>query len=128
MNALSRRIGPAALTVLLAACTPSAQDTYTTVSVQELHAAQQAGEYVLDVRTPAEFAERHVQNARLLPLQDLPARLNEVPKGQKIYVICRSGSRSAQASQILADAGHKNVFNVDGGMNAWTAAGLPTTR
>ncbi|UBV44150.1 rhodanese-like domain-containing protein (plasmid) [Deinococcus taeanensis] len=98
------------------------------MNVQDLHAAQQAGEFVLDVRTPAEFTEGHVQGARLLPLQELPARLNEVPKDRKIYVICRSGNRSAQASQILADAGRRNVFNVDGGMNAWTAAGLPTTR
>ena len=63
-----------------------------------------------------------------MPLQDLPARLNEVPKDRKVYVICRSGSRSAQASQVLTDGGHRNVYNVDGGMLAWEAAGFPTTR
>lgn len=114
--------------VLFTACAPAAQDGYTTVSVQELHAAQQASEFVLDVRTPAEYVQGHVPGAVLLPLQDLPARLNEVPQGRKVYVICRSGSRSAQASGILADGGHRNIYNVDGGMLAWEAAGLPTTR
>lgn len=113
---------------LLTACAPAAPEGYTTVSVQELHAAQQSGEFVLDVRTPAEYAQGHVPGATLLPLQDLSTRLNEVPKDRKVYVICRSGSRSAQASQILTDGGHRNVYNVDGGMLAWEAAGFPTLR
>lgn len=113
---------------LLVACAPASSQAYTTVSVQDLRTAQQAGEFVLDVRTPAEYAEAHVPGATLLPLQDLPARLNEVPKDRKIYVICRSGSRSAQASQVLTDGGHRNVYNVDGGMLAWDAAGFPTSR
>lgn len=113
---------------LLIACAPASSQAYTTVSVQDLRTAQQAGEFVLDVRTPAEYAEAHVPGATLLPLQDLPARLNEVPKDRKVYVICRSGSRSAQASQVLTDGGHRNVYNVDGGMLAWDAAGFPTSR
>lgn len=113
---------------LLTACAPAAPEGYTTVSVQELHAAQPSGEFVLDVRTPAEYAQGHVPGAVLLPLQDLSTRLNEVPQGRKVYVICRSGSRSAQASQVLSDGGHRNVYNVDGGMLAWEAAGFPTTR
>ncbi|SEJ65020.1 Rhodanese-related sulfurtransferase [Deinococcus reticulitermitis] len=122
------RFRPVALLALLTACAPAAQDGYTTVSVQDLHTAQQSGEFVLDVRTPAEYVQGHVPGATLLPLQDLPARLNEVPKDRKVYVICRSGSRSAQASQVLTDGGHRNVYNVDGGMLAWEAAGFPTTR
>ena len=112
---------------LLVACAPASSQAYTTVSVQDLRTAQQAGEFVLDVRTPAEYAESHVPGATLLPLQDLPARRNEVPKDRKVYVICRSGSRSAQASGILAARG-KDVTNVGGGMNEWTAAGYGTVR
>ena len=113
---------------LLVACAPASSQAYTTVSVQDLRTAQQAGEFVLDVRTPAEYAESHVPGATLLPLQDLPARRNEVPKDRKVYVICRSGSRSAQASRVLTDGGHHNVYNVDGGMLTWDAAGFPTSR
>ena len=51
-----------------------------------------------------------------------------MPKDRKVYVICRSGSRSAQASRVLTDGGHHNVYNVDGGMLAWEAAGFPATR
>ncbi|MDL2345374.1 rhodanese-like domain-containing protein, partial [Deinococcus sp. MIMF12] len=89
------------LSALAVSCAPASPQAYTTVSVQDLHTAQQSGEFVLDVRTPAEYAQGHVPGAVLLPLQDLSARLNEVPQGRKVYVICRSGSRSAQASRVL---------------------------
>lgn len=117
-----------ALFTLLVACAPASPQAYATVCVQDLRTAQQAGEFVLDVRTPAEYAEGHVPGTTLLPLQDLPARLNEVPKDWKVYVICCSGSRSARASRVLTDGGHRNVYNVDGGMLAWDAVGFPTTR
>lgn len=54
--------------------------------------------------------------------------MNEVPKDRPVYVICRSGNRSAQASAQLVKAGYRQVFNVDGGMNAWTTAGYPVKR
>ncbi|GGS25700.1 rhodanese-like domain-containing protein [Deinococcus knuensis] len=113
--------------VLLGACAPGAA-TYTTIPVQDLRAAQQRGEYVLDVRTDAEYAGGHVPGATLLPLADLGSRINEVPRDRPVYVICRSGNRSAQASAQLVKAGYTQVYNVDGGMNAWTAAGYPTSR
>lgn len=111
----------------LSACAPRAA-TYTTIPVQDLRAAQERGEYVLDVRTDAEYREGHVPGATLLPLADLGARMNEVPKDRPVYVICRSGNRSAQASAQLVKAGYTQVFNVDGGMNAWTRAGYPAER
>lgn len=112
---------------LLAACAPQATTGYTTVTVQELKTAYDAGAYVLDVRTPAEFAEGHIARAVNLPLDTVEARAGEVPAGRPVYVICRSGSRSAQASDILKKAG-KEVINVGGGMNDWIAAGYPVTR
>lgn len=123
MNLLPALFVPA----LLMACAPRAA-TYTTVPVQDLRAAQEKGEYVLDVRTDAEYQEGHVPGAVLLPLADLGTRMTEVPKNRPVYVICRSGSRSAQASAQLVKAGYTQVINVDGGMNAWTAAGYPVSR
>lgn len=108
---------------------PQAADTATfqTVSVQDLKQAVDAGAYVLDVRTPQEFAQGHIAGAVNLPLGEVAARAGEVPGERPVYVICRSGSRSAQASGILAARG-KDVINVGGGMNEWTAAGYGTVR
>lgn len=115
----------AALVLTLAAC---GGNTYETVKVADLANATAPNMVVLDVREPYEFAEGHVPGAVLLPLSSLEQRIDEVPEGDPIYVICRSGNRSQQASEILAENGVKNVVNVDGGMIAWQAAGYPVER
>ena len=114
MNHLPVLLVPA----LLMACAPRAA-TYTTIPVQDLRAAQEKGEYVLDVRTDAEDQEGHVPGAALLPLADLGARMNEVPKDRPVYVICRSGNRSAQAAHALRRLGHHQAFSVAGGLALW---------
>lgn len=111
----------------LLSCAPKSSGTYPTVSVQDLKAAVDSGAYVLDVRTPQEFAEGHIASAVNLPLDQVQGRSGEVPGDRPVYVICRSGSRSAQASQILQKAG-KDIRNVGGGMNDWARAGYPLTR
>jgi phage shock protein E len=60
-----------------------------------------------------------------LPYDQLEARASQLPadKGAKVLVYCRSGAESAQAAQTLLDLGYHNVWNLDGGMNAWTASG-----
>ena len=105
----------------------AAPASFQTVSVTQLRAALAQGAYLIDVRTPAEYAAGHIRGAKLLPLADLPERLNEVPKNRAVYVICRSGARSAQASAILAKAGRRAV-NVGGGMNDWARVGFPVSR
>lgn len=95
-----------------------------TVEVSAAH-QRQPGVLLLDVREPAEWAEGHAPNAFHQPLGRLdPAQL---PKVGAVLVICRSGNRSARATQALIDAGI-DASNVSGGMNAWNAAGLPITR
>lgn len=115
----------AALTLM--SCASQGGSTYPTVSVQELKTAVDSGAYVLDVRTPQEFAEGHIVSASNLPLGELEARSGEVPDDKPVYVICRSGNRSQHASEILSKAG-KDVKNVGGGMNDWVSAGYPITR
>jgi len=86
---------------------------------------RQSGVLLLDVREPAEWAEGHAPNAFHQPLGRLdPAKL---PKVASVLVICRSGNRSARATQALIAAGI-DAYNVSGGMDAWVAAGLPVTR
>ncbi len=94
------------------------------ISVQEAYQAYQEGEFVLDVRTQPEWDEYHVEGATLIPLDELPNRLNELPKDQKIVVVCRSGNRSSVATQILRENGFQ-ATSIAGGLNAWLAAGYP---
>lgn len=110
---------------LLAACAPDAS-RFSIVTVKDLKAAVDRGASVLDVRTPAEFAEGHIAGAVNLPLDQVEARADEVPGDRPVYVICRSGNRSAQASVILKKA-NRDVRNVGGGMNDWGAAGYPVS-
>jgi rhodanese-related sulfurtransferase len=84
-----------------------------------------ADAFVLDVRQPEEYEAAHVPGAVLLPLDQLGARLDEVPKEEHLYVICRSGGRSAAAVQALTGAGY-DATNVAGGTLAWIDAGHPT--
>lgn len=83
---------------------------------------------LIDVRTPVEFREIHVDFARNIPLDRLdPQSMTMGHAGAPLYVICRSGSRAKQACERLAAAGIP-VVNVEGGTLAWAAAGLPVVR
>jgi glyoxylase-like metal-dependent hydrolase (beta-lactamase superfamily II)/rhodanese-related sulfurtransferase len=76
---------------------------------------------VLDVRSPAEFDGElgHVPGARLIPLDELRARVPEVPTDKPIVVVCQTGKRSALATVILRQAGLQQVANLAGGMVRW---------
>jgi rhodanese-related sulfurtransferase len=85
---------------------------------------------LIDVRTPAEFREVHVDFAENVPLDRLDPKSMSAQRnggGNPLYVICRSGGRAKQACEKLAAAG-LNVVNVEGGTLAWDAAGLPVVR
>jgi len=79
---------------------------------------------LLDVRTPEEFNTGHIHGAVNISVESLQSRLSEVPNDLPIIVYCRSGNRSAQASQILLQANYTDIFDM-GGINAWTSQGLP---
>lgn len=105
----------------------------TGILPKELAELQNAGKLheLIDVRTPAEFREVHVPFARNVPLERLNAsQLREFQRHAPeatVYVICRLGSRGAEACAKLRDAGVAAV-NVEGGTLAWDAAGLPVVR
>ena len=77
---------------------------------------------LIDVRQPEEYVAGHVRTARLLPLRDVPDHVAELPTDTEVFVICRSGSRSAMASEFLIEQGVRAV-NVAGGTLAWADAG-----
>ncbi len=86
--------------------------------------AHAAGAVVLDVRQPDEYEAAHVAGAKLLPLDQLAARQDEIPDGDPIYVICAVGGRSLAAATALSGAGYRAV-SVAGGTNGWMAQGRP---
>ena len=94
---------------------------------QEQFISQPTTHFLLDVRTPEEFASGHLDGAANISVQTLAQRLADVPRDQPIVVYCRSGNRSAQAAQILAQAGYTNVYDL-GGIITWEAAGYPVVR
>jgi rhodanese-related sulfurtransferase len=94
------------------------------IDVQELAARREEGAALIDVRRPEEYEEFHVPGAQLLPLQELVERLEEVPSTAPVYVICKTGGRSAKAVELLNANGYDTV-NVAGGSLAWVEAGLP---
>lgn len=78
--------------------------------------------WLLDVREHSEWTAGHVPGAWHIPLGQLSTRSAEIPQNETIYVICRSGVRSARVVQALAGAGWR-ALNVGGGMRDWAAAG-----
>ncbi|NWF39686.1 rhodanese-like domain-containing protein [Mariprofundus sp. NF] len=82
----------------------------------------------IDVRTPEEYAEGHIEGAMLIPVQELAERISEVPKDVQVYLYCHSGRRSANAASMLAKAGYTNIENLLGGITAWKEATHPVVK
>jgi rhodanese-related sulfurtransferase len=92
---------------------------------EALPLVQEAYSQFIDVRTPEEYAGGHAARAINIPLNDLAAKLDRLEKNEPVYVICQSGGRSKEASEMLNRNGFKWVFNVAGGTNEWRSQGLP---
>lgn len=88
------------------------------------------GAILLDVRERTEWARGHIPGARHLPLGQLGARLPELEnlRTKPVVVQCQSGTRSAMAARMLKQAGFEHVYNLGGGLMAWTMAGRKTER
>jgi len=93
---------------------------------------QDASLTVIDVRTPLEFGEVHVPEARNIPLDALAPKRQvqngELPAKEPIYILCRSGARAQKAADQFLEAGYENAIVVEGGTLAWVEANLPVTR
>jgi rhodanese-related sulfurtransferase len=97
------------------------------LTVEEAHRLWSAGELaIVDVREEREHAVSRVEGIPLLPMSELVDRVDELPADTPLAVLCRSGARSAQVADYLTASGdHGEVANVEGGIIAWAAAGLP---
>jgi rhodanese-related sulfurtransferase len=112
--------------LLLAGCSSSTGAIDLGVSEFSSKVAE-AGVITLDVRTPIEFAEGHIEGARLIDFQsgNFENEIAALDKNATYAVYCRSGNRSGQAVKVMQDAGFTNVFNMNGGVIDWANAGLP---
>ena len=123
----------------LAACSSADATTDTAASAEadagirvaapaEAQEILAAGDVVLlDVRTPAEFADGRLAGAVNIDqtAPDFRDRLEELPRDEPYVIYCRSGNRSAQARAVMEELGFTDVVDIDGGILAWAAAGLP---
>lgn len=110
---------------------PTKETIYKELTESEFEAGLKTeGALLLDVRTPQEFKEDHLENAKLVPVQELEERFSELDtyKNKPIYVYCRSGNRSTVASKMLLDKGFTEVYNLKAGIKAWRKAGKKTVK
>ncbi len=96
---------------------------YKSLTPRELADGLGRGEepILLDVREPWEYELARIQGSRLLPLADLPGRLHELDPEAETVVICHHGLRSAHATRFLDRSGFRNVYNLEGGLDAYSA-------
>ncbi len=97
-----------------------------TIAAAELQGLRESGAapVLLDVRSAIEFESERIEGARNVPLDTLEARLEEIPDGADLIVVCRTGIRATIAAESLARVGRRARV-LDGGMMAWRRAGLP---
>jgi rhodanese-related sulfurtransferase len=99
------------------------------IQVEELKQRLDAGEnlFLLDVRDEHEFEISNIGGS-LIPLAELPARVHELDARREIIALCKMGTRSAKAVQLLRQAGFPKVWNLNGGINAWSDRVDPSVR
>jgi molybdopterin/thiamine biosynthesis adenylyltransferase/rhodanese-related sulfurtransferase/molybdopterin converting factor small subunit len=102
--------------------------TVPEISPEALKAEMDSGEppLLIDVRDPEEWDISRIDGARLIPRAQLPERVDELTRAREIVLYCRSGKRSALATQLLLDLGFSHVKSLAGGINAWADRVDPT--
>lgn len=131
-------VGLLLLVVMLAGCSGAATPTATPIDVSKLpntvdaatvKALQgRADVVVFDVREPSEYAAGHIPDVTLIPMGQVPSRLNEIPKDKTVILTCRSGNRSGQVADFLRQQGWTKVHNMQGGILSWEQAGYPVVK
>jgi adenylyltransferase/sulfurtransferase len=94
---------------------------YQEITPEEFRTQQAEGwsGLLLDVRTPEEYEARSIEGSKLIPLQELPERLSEIPRDKPVVIHCKSGMRSANACAFLSQKGYTQLSNLAGGIEAW---------
>ncbi len=113
---------------ILSGCSSKA-GAITNMNVKDFSAkTQEAGVVVLDVRTPGEFSQGHIQGAINIDVEapTFDSEIAKLDKTKTYAVYCHSGNRSGVATQAMAKAGFTHLFNLQNGIADWMAQGMPT--
>jgi rhodanese-related sulfurtransferase len=98
------------------------------LSVEAKIMLDKGGIFLLDVRTPEEYQQGHLQGAVLIPINEIERRLGEISHSKPILVYCAVGSRSDKVGGFLAGKGFKNVYQMSDGIVGWYRNGFPISR
>lgn len=99
------------------------------IDVQTTYAIRERDDvFLLDVREPHEYDQGHIPGITLIPMKQLPGRLDDIPLDKSVIVTCRSGNRSDQVTRFLRQNGYDRVHNMKGGILAWQQAGYPVEK
>ena len=107
---------------LFLSCKGQETNTIKKITAQELDVALIEKVQLIDVRTPAEFREGHIENATNIDVTgaDFETKIQALDKSKPVYVYCRSGHRSNIASKKMEEAGFKQIYDLKGGIKAWS--------
>lgn len=96
-----------------------------TISTKKAQKLAKKNVLLVDLRTPAEFAEKtyDVKNIINIPIDSLAKNLNLIPKDEKVVLVCRTGNKSKKAYAVLEKNGYTNMVHMDGGIVKWSADG-----
>lgn len=103
--------------------TKDPREPFTRLNVQEAKDKIEDGAQIIDVRTPGEYVGGHVPGAINIPHMSILAQKDKLAKDKELVFICQVGQRSALACEFAAAAGFKDLYNVEGGTEAWVKAG-----
>ena len=105
--------------------TKDPREPFTRLNVQEAKEKIEGGAQIIDVRTPGEYAGGHVPGALNIPHMSILAQKDKLATDKPLVFICQVGARSALACEFAAAAKFTDLYNVEGGTEAWIKAGLP---
>ena len=121
-------VGEVAIAAGLPGLALAAEPALVPISQEALLERQQKGDdatYVLDVRSPEEYASGHVPGAVNIPYDQIAARMAEVPKDKDVVLYCKSGRRAGIAAEVLAGQGYTRLQHLEGDIVAWVEKGRP---
>jgi len=115
---------------LLAGCSSSSEATKKVDPVEFSEVIAQPGVIILDVRTPEEFNAGHIPNAININVADsnFSSEVSKLDKNATVAVYCRSANRSAVATNEMAELGFTDMYDMQGGIIDWEAAGGPVVQ
>lgn len=120
------------LFILLALMLPAVSSLAATKDISSVEAKslldKKKNVFLLDVRTPQEFSQARLAGAVLIPVNELEARLREVPKERAILVYCTVGARSKPAADLLSQRGYREIYHMSDGLIGWYRNGYPVKR